>query len=113
MAQLILCRGFVVLFDLHNSLCHPGISRMMHFTRSRNLPYSTNEVKTVIEKCPICTEIKPSFVKNSSTLIKSTQPFERLNIDFKGPLPNEADSSNRYLLPFLSRICPHKRLSIV
>ena len=28
------------LKDLHNSLCHPRITRMMHFIKSRNLPYS-------------------------------------------------------------------------
>ena len=33
------------------------------------------------------------------TLIKSTQPMERLNIDFKGPLPSA--TQNKYFLTFI------------
>ena len=28
------------LQNLHKALCHPGVTRMAHFVRSRNLPYS-------------------------------------------------------------------------
>lgn len=31
---------------------------------------------------------KPSFVQTSNTLIKATRVFERLSVDFKGPLPS-------------------------
>ena len=42
-------------------------------------------------------ELKPRFHKATpSNLIKATLPFERLNIDFKGPLPSVTD--NRYML---------------
>ena len=40
--------------------------------------------------CTICCEIKPKFLKPSIVnLIKSSQPFERLNMDFKGPLASK------------------------
>ena len=42
---------------LHESLCHPGITRMMHFVRSRNLPYSTEEVRKMTNQCQSCAEI--------------------------------------------------------
>ena len=43
---------------------------------------------------------KPQYFKPDKTeLIKSTQPFERLNIDFKGPLPTV--SKNRFILTII------------
>ena len=85
------------LLQLHNSLCHPGITRMIHFVRSRNLPFSVEDVKRVISSCPVCLECKPRFNQvQLSKLIKATHPFERLNMDFKGPLPSS--SRNRYML---------------
>lgn len=84
------------LKQLHASLCHPGVSRLAHFVRSRNLPYSVDEVRNVTRNCRACAEIKPQFIRHTGSLIKATQPFERLSLDFKGPLP--ASTSNRYLL---------------
>ncbi|KAK3716723.1 hypothetical protein QZH41_000928, partial [Actinostola sp. cb2023] len=47
--------------------------------------------------CPVCCECKPKFHHPEEThLIKATQPFERINIDFKGPLPST--NKNRYFL---------------
>lgn len=70
---------------------------MIHFVRGKNLPYSVEEVKKVTASCPTCCELKPQFFKQKcGTLIKSTQPFERINMDFKGPLPSQ--SGNKYLL---------------
>jgi len=72
------------LAELHYSLYHPGITRLLHFVKMRNLSYSINDIKTVIEKCKVCQELKPKFVKSSGVPIKATQPFQQLNIDFKG-----------------------------
>ena len=59
--------------------------------------------------CPICCECKPKFSRPEEThLIKSTQPFERMNIDFKGPLPTT--NKNRY---FLNIIDEFSRLPFV
>ena len=85
------------LKQLHESLSHPGITRMVHFVKTRNLPYSTEEIRKVNNSCAECAEIKPRFFKpEPAKLIKSTQPFERLNIDFKGPLPST--DRNKYFL---------------
>ena len=85
------------LVKLHESLCHPGISRLSHFVRSRNLPFSTEDVKSVVSRCRICAELKPNFFKpKNPPLIKSTQAFDRLSIDFKGPLPSA--TQNKYIL---------------
>jgi len=92
----VLANNLQKLKDLHNGLCHPGISRLAHFVRTRNLPYSTEDIKTVISQCRTCAEIKPRYFKPvNPPLIKSTQPFERLSVDFKGPLPSA--TQNRYL----------------
>ena len=73
------------LYAIHADLCHPGITRMYHFIRSKNLPYSWNEVKIVTENCRICCEIKPRFFKPpQAQLVKS------------GPLPST--SQNHYFL---------------
>ena len=85
------------LAEIHSALCHPGITRLLHFVKSRNLPYSVNDVKKIVENCNLCMELKPKFQKSSGTLIKATQPFQQLNIDFKGPLPTPS-SGNRYIL---------------
>ena len=36
---------------------------------------------------------------SSATLVKATQPFERLNLDFKGPLPSK--TQNKYMLTII------------
>ena len=85
------------LFEYHKRLCHPGITRMIHFVHSKNLPYSVEDVKKITSSCPACAECKPRFCRlQQSTLIKATRPFERLNIDFKGPLPS--NTPNQYML---------------
>ena len=76
------------LAKLHDALCHPGVTRLWHAVRARNLPFSLEDVKTVLRRCRTCSEIKPKFVKHDGTLIKATRPFERLSVDFKGPLPS-------------------------
>ena len=85
------------LYQLHDSLCHPGVTRMVHFLRTKNLVVSIDEVKNMIASCRICAEGKPRFIRsNDNKLVKATQPFERLSIDFKGPLPSS--TNNKYFL---------------
>ncbi|GFT37457.1 retrovirus-related Pol polyprotein from transposon opus [Trichonephila clavipes] len=86
----------VDLYNLHNSLCPPGVIRMHHWVRCKNLPFSLEDIKKVTNSCLICNELKPRFVKNVGTFVKATAPFERLNLDFKGPLPSV--SRNHYIL---------------
>ena len=85
------------LHDIHAGLCNPGITRTYHFVRSKNLPFSLDDVRKVVNECKICAEIKPKLCKPPEMrLIKATQLMERLSIDFKGPLPSS--SKNKYLL---------------
>ena len=85
------------LYELHRSLCQPGISRMTAFVRNRNLPFSAENICKITSSCSICNECKPRFHKpEPAHIIKATQPFERLNIYFKGPLTSVAN--NKYML---------------
>ena len=85
------------LFKLHTALCHPGVTRLNHYVRTKNLPYSLDDIKKMTSKCPVCCECKPQYHQPPKVpLIKATQPFERLNIDFKGPLPSY--NGNKYFL---------------
>jgi transposase InsO family protein len=82
---------------IHEELCHPGIRRLYHYIRNKNLPYSLEDVKAACNSCTHCKELKPRFLKpNSLTLIKATRPFERISMDFVGPKPSA--SKNSYLL---------------
>ena len=88
------------LYNIHNALCHPGVTRMYHFVKTKNLPYSVEDVRQIIKSCQVCAECKPRFHKpEQSHLIKATQAFERLSIDFKGPLPST--NNNTYLLTII------------
>ena len=86
------------LQELHKSLCHPGITTLFHYIKVNNLPYSLNDVKTIVRACRDCCEVKASFLKpkENLNLIKATQTFERLSIDFKEPL--QTVTNNKYLL---------------
>ena len=85
------------LLQIHQQLGCPRVKRLWHFVRQKNLPYSLADVKKACEMCQTCAEIKPNFFSPPlGTLIKATKPMERLNIDFKGPLPST--SKNKYFL---------------
>ena len=63
------------LRKIHENLGHPGITRLHHFIRSKNLPYSLEEVRSFCSKCNVCAERKPRFFKKGKeTLIKAMQP---------------------------------------
>lgn len=86
------------LKEIHDSLIHPGVQRLLHFIRARNLPYTIEEVRKVTSACQVCAKLKPQFYKTDPTpLIRANAPFERLSIDFKGPLPMSVNG-NSYLL---------------
>lgn len=74
------------LEDVHNQLCHPGITRMLHFVRSKNLPFSTEDVRKVCMNCRVCAECKPRFHQLPDVnLVQALRPLQRISIDFKGP----------------------------
>ena len=76
---------------------HSGITRLLHFVRTKNLPFSAEDVRKVCSTCQVCSELKPRFYRmEEQTLVKATKVFERINIDFKGPLPSS--TPNKYIL---------------
>ena len=85
------------LEEIHSQLCHPGVIRLLHFVKAKNLPFSTQDVRDICSSCRICAELKPKFYQSlNSKLVKATRPMERLSIDFKGPLPSS--SRNKFFL---------------
>jgi hypothetical protein len=55
------------------------------------------DVKTVTSQCRTCAEIKPQFFRpKNPPLIKALNPFDRISIDFKGPIGST--NQNKYLL---------------
>lgn len=94
---------------LHDQLCHPWIARMYNWIRFKNLPFSVEKVKRVVNLCSCCNEVKPRFCRNERESIKESSPFESLNLDFKSPLPSVY--RNRYLLTIIDEfykiyLCP-------
>ena len=85
------------LKQIHDTICHPGVRRMAHYVRSKNLSYSMEEIKSMTSHSRECALVKPRFYQPLNVnLIKATQPFERISVNFKGPLPS--NTRNRYML---------------
>lgn len=71
---------------IHAALCHTGITQMLHFVRSSNLPYSPNELKKTCLPHRICAELKAQvYHTEPGVLITATQPMERLSFNFRAP----------------------------
>ena len=86
------------IVDAHSSLCHPGVERLWQYVKDRKWPVTLEEVRAVVSECQICSKVKPRFCKTDChTLIKASRPWERIAIDFKGPVPKSKDG-NEYLL---------------
>lgn len=74
------------------------MTRLLHFVKSKNLTYLTEDVKKVFFQCKVCAQLKPQFYQTHGPqkLIKAMHPMDRLSIDYKGSLPSS--SRNKYLL---------------
>jgi hypothetical protein len=96
------------LKQLHEDLSHPGVKKLFHFVKTKNLNYSIEQVRKVNDNCQVCSEFKPRFAKPTKVhLIKALNPFDRISIDFKGPLPISTHKHS-YLLTIVdeySRFC--------
>lgn len=81
--------GGMNLKEVHEALSHPGVWRLHHFIRVKNLPFSMEDVKRTCPECRVWPQIKPRFYRpnQANYLIKATRPWERISIDFKGPVP--------------------------
>ena len=88
-----------LLEKLHKGMGCPGITRLFHQVKIRNLRYSLADVTKVCKSCGSCSELKPRFYRPTpGQLVKATQPFERISVDFKGPLPRSKSSNNKFIL---------------
>lgn len=78
------------LYQIHRSLCHPGVVRMMLLLKVEIYPFQWRTlIKRMTQARKECRECKPQYYSpEPSHLVKATQPFERLNIALKGPLPS-------------------------
>lgn len=95
-----------IIFELHQWLCDPGITWVLHFVRSRNLPYSVGDVRNFTSSYPLCAEIKPQYYKNdSSHLIKATSTFKPIEYRFHRTTANS--SRNKYLLVIVDEYLLH------
>ena len=82
---------------IHNNLGHPGVTILCHFIRGKNKNFSLEEVRRVCNECQICRRCKPKYFANEKDeLIKVLRPFDRISLDFKGPLPS--NSGNKFIL---------------
>ena len=84
---------------MHDHLGRPGVTKLYHYSKSKNITVTLAEVevRSALYSCSVCCEVKPQFAKpHKMNLVKATQPFERLSVDFKGPLPSK--SPNKYIL---------------
>lgn len=83
---------------LHIEYSHPGVTRFWSLLKKLNIPVTLEEVRTLCRNCPVCARIKPSFHKISPNhLISALSPWDRLSMDFKGPL-SQTSNGNRFLL---------------
>jgi hypothetical protein len=81
----------VLVESIHRQLGHPGVKRTISFLKEKHpgrMKGATPIVTNVIAKCEICARLKPRHPKPvMGQLITSTRPFERMSIDFIGPMP--------------------------
>ena len=58
---LFLDHSVLLSVDLHNSLCHSGVTCVFHFVQTKNLPFSVEEVRQMTKACRVCAVHKPQF----------------------------------------------------
>jgi len=84
------------LTGMNKQLGHPGVTRLLHFERTRNLPFSASDVSEFVA---VAASVRNSSLPLSNKtvvtpLIKATHAWERFSIDFKGPVKG----ANPYVL---------------
>ncbi len=58
------------LYKLHESLCHLGVTRLYHLVRSKNFPYSLEEIRKITSTCRVCNECNGSIAQKKFTSLK-------------------------------------------
>lgn len=97
------CRETIIL-ETHESLLHAGFEKTLYHIKLRYYwPKMANAVKTVIQNCTKCKEIKhPSkaVAPEMGKMLNVKSPWRIISIDFIGPLPRSR-SGNQHLLVVL------------
>lgn len=81
---------------------HPGIKRM--FNRIKSAYYwktMRTDIENFVKNCKLCQINKPLRSKNKAPMeitSSSTKPFERIALDFVGPLPESGPEKFRFIL---------------
>ena len=89
-----------ILWMLHNDPtgAHFGIKAVMEKLKTRYYwPQMHNDVKAHIDACEPCQLGKPPTKNKEIHPIITERPFERVGIDFVGPLP-ETEEGNRFII---------------
>ena len=61
------------LSEIHNGLGHPGVTLMLHFVRSKNMPFSTEDVEKTCSTYKICAELKPQLYRPTPEIRRNKQ----------------------------------------
>lgn len=81
------------------------VTRLSYFVCTKTLPYSVEDINKITMQCGTCACEIPRFTKSFRKMIKAAQPFKRLNINFKGPLPMSAKKKNStFSWPLMSSV---------
>ncbi|XP_069990544.1 uncharacterized protein [Penaeus vannamei] len=57
----MMCHDQRFLSAIHNASYHPGVTRLLHFIRSPNMPYSVEDIRRTVSSCKVCAECRPNF----------------------------------------------------
>ena len=85
------------LNDIHKALCHPGVTRMLHFVKTKNLLFSTEDVKKTCFMCRICAELKSQFITLWLLFVATKCHF---------PLQGKNDIVNYVYVNYVIILCP-------
>lgn len=65
-----------MLYQLHRSVFLYEMLRMTHWVRIKNLPFSIEEIKLILNAYLIYQAVKPRFYRSQGGIIKATAHLE-------------------------------------
>ena len=73
---------------IHETLAHPGVTRLYEYIQIHKVPISCHEANRVNEIWKTCSLWQSRFLRPpGNDLMQSSTPWERLSIDIVGPKP--------------------------
>ena len=94
------------LADIHNLLCHPGVTRLLHFVRSTNLPFSTEEVKKICANWKIWCAWATQGTSRGP-ISSSNNPYTLTVVDEYSRFPFAFPCQNRHKKLYVNVLTPH------